>query len=62
MPPWKATRGHRRGDDKAAEREASVYVRIILELVRDARYVPSRTHAVFTREAPRSLDSAEPHS
>jgi len=44
MRPWKATREHRRGD-RDAERERSVYVRILLERVRDATYVPSRRHA-----------------
>jgi hypothetical protein len=62
MTPWKATRESGRVREKAAEREASVYVRIILEVVRDTRNVPPRGHAAFTRESLRSVDSAEPHS
>ncbi len=62
MPRWKANRDQSRGNNNAAEREASVYVRVVLELVRDARYVPSQRHAAFTRESSLSLDSAEPHS
>ena len=60
MRPCKANRDAGRSDDQAAEREASAYVRIVLELVRDASCVPSRGHAVFTRASPRLVDSLEP--
>ena len=59
MRPWKANRDAGRGD-QATEREASAYVRIVLELVRDASCVPSRGDAVFTRVSPRLVDSLEP--
>jgi hypothetical protein len=39
MKPGKADRGVRRAGDRVARREASVYVRTVLETVRDVSYV-----------------------
>ena len=59
MKPRKANRGARRAGDRRARREASVYVRTVLETVRDVSYVSPDMLREPSRARRRSSGGAE---